>query len=96
MHELSFAQQILETIQRETAGFDGARVTRVKLRADEYLALEPASLRFCLESISVDTIMDGAAIEIEEVPLPPGAKRPLFAAGLVIEEIELDEQDGQA
>ena len=40
--------------------------------------------------------MDGAAIEIEEVPLPPGAERPLFGAGLVIEEIELDEQDGQA
>ena len=93
MHELSFAQQILETIQRETAGFEGARVTRVSLRADEYLALEPASLRFCLESIAVDTIMEGAIIEIEEEPLPPGAERPLFGAGLVIEEIELDEQD---
>ena len=49
MHELSFAQQILETVQREAAGFGGVRVTRVKLRADEYLALEPASLRFCLD-----------------------------------------------
>ena len=94
MHELSFAQQILETIQRETAGYEGARVTRVKLRADEFLALEPASLRFCLESISQDTIMDGAEIDIEEVAAPPGSDRPLFGAGLVIEEIELDEQDG--
>ncbi|HQM48366.1 MAG TPA: hydrogenase maturation nickel metallochaperone HypA [Candidatus Hydrogenedentes bacterium] len=94
MHELSFAQQILETVQREAAGFGGVRVTRVKLRADEYLALEPASLRFCLESISQDTIMAGAEIEIEEVAAPAGAERPLFGAGLVIEEIELDEQDG--
>ena len=69
-------------------------MTRVKLKADEYLALEPASLRFCLESISQDTIMDGAEIEIEEVQPPPDAERPLFGAGLVIEEIELDEQDG--
>lgn len=95
MHELSFAEQILETIQRETAAFGAARVTRVKLRADEYLALEPASLRFCLESIAVNTIMDGARIEIEEVPLPAGTDRPLFGAGLVIEEIELDEQDAE-
>jgi len=95
MHELSFAQQILETIQRETTGYEGARVTRVKLRADEFLALEPASLRFCLESISQDTIMDGAEIEIEEVQPPPGEQRPFFGAGLVIEEIELDEQDSQ-
>ena len=94
MHELSFAEQILETIQRETAAYSGARVTRVKLKTDEYLALEPASLRFCLESISVNTVMDGAEIEIEEVQPPPGAERPFFGAGLVIEEIELDEQDG--
>ncbi len=94
MHELSFAQQILETILRETAGFAGARVTRIKLRTDEFLALEPASLRFCLESISQDTIMGGAEIEIEEVAAPAGSERPLFGAGLIIEEIELDEQDG--
>lgn len=67
MHEMSFAEQILENVLAEAKSYPGARVTRVKLRADELLALEPASLRFCLEAISVDTPMEGAKIEMREI-----------------------------
>ncbi len=68
MHELSFAAQILETVQREVAGYPGCRVRRIKLRAGEMLALEPASLRFCLEGIAEGTVMEGAQVDFEEIP----------------------------
>lgn len=67
MHEMAFAEQILENVQRETEAFGDCIVTRVRLRAGERLALEPASLRFCLEAISVGTCMEGAVIEFREV-----------------------------
>ena len=66
MHELSFAEQVVESVQREAAKYPGYAVTRVRLRAGELLAIEPASLRFCLEAISVGTVMENAAIEMTE------------------------------
>lgn len=80
---MSFAEQILESVQDQSAQFPGMRVTRVRLRTGELLAIEPASLRFCLEGISQDTVMEGAAIDIiEEADMAPE---------IIIEEIELDE-----
>ena len=83
MHELSFAQQIMENVLREAAAYPGARIVRVRLRADELLALEPASLRFALEALAVGTPMEGAEIDMRETgpewrctacgPLPAGA-----------------------
>jgi len=117
MHELSFAQQVLDGVLREAEAYPGCRIVRVRLRAGEMLALEPASLRFCLDAIAVGTAMEGAVIEMEEEPLAldcpqcgrvpaagrmdpvcpkcgqPGVVAP--ATDLIIEEIELDEQDGQ-
>jgi hydrogenase nickel incorporation protein HypA/HybF len=66
MHEMAFAEQILEGVQRAAEPYAGSAVTRVRLRAGERLALEPASLRFCLEAISVGTCMEGAQIELNE------------------------------
>jgi len=66
MHELSFAQQILESVVREAEEYPGHKVIRIKMRAADALALEPASLRFCLEAIAVGTVAEGAAIEFEE------------------------------
>lgn len=87
MHELSFAQQILESIERETAAYPGCTVAKVKLRAGDMLALEPASLRFALEALAVGTAMEGAAVELQEYP---GGK------DLIIEEIELNDDEDQA
>ena len=66
MHEMSFAEQILQVVQREAANYPGATVVRVRLRAGELLGLDPASLRFCLEAISVDTVMEGAEIDMDQ------------------------------
>jgi hydrogenase nickel incorporation protein HypA/HybF len=117
MHELSFAQQILDSVLSEAANYPGCKVVRVKLRASDALALEPASLRFCLEAISVGTIAEGLMLDMEETgfgldcpvcgrveveslldPVCPkcgGLGELATNTALVIEEIELDEHDGE-
>lgn len=67
MHEFSFAQQILEAVQRQAADYPGCKVGRIRLRAGKFLALDRASLSFCLEAISSDTPVEGAAIELIEI-----------------------------
>lgn len=64
MHELGFAAQILESIEREVREYPNCRVTRVRLRAGDLLAIDKASLAFCLEGISAGTVMEGAAIDL--------------------------------
>lgn len=66
MHEFSFAEQIYERVLSEVDKHPGYRVSRIKLRATEALALEPASLRFCLEAITVGTAMEGAELDMDE------------------------------
>ena len=117
MHEMSFAVQIFENVAREAGRYPGSRVVRIRLRAGEALAVEPASLRFCLEAISMDTSLEGAAVEVVEEPMHvecPQCGRVPVALGqgpvcpecgssapfaqdtaLTIEEIELDDEEGQ-
>lgn len=85
MHELSFAEQILDTVQREAAAYPDTRIIRIRLRAGELLGIEPASLEFCLKAISAGTVANTAEIEIEPVP----------GGELIIQEIELHGQDSQ-
>lgn len=88
MHEMSFAESILDGVQRELAGYPGCRVLRVSMRASELLALEPASLRFCLEAVTAGTALEGARFDLREVTVQEDPS--LGIGALVIEEIELD------
>ncbi len=65
MHELSFAEQVVDCVERETKKYPGHKVVRVKLRVGEFLAIEPSSLRFCLEGISAGTAVEGAEFQIQ-------------------------------
>ncbi len=66
VHESPFAKQILESVRRQTAGYPGSRVTRIRLRAGKLLALDHASLTLSLEAIWSGTPVEGAAIELVE------------------------------
>ncbi|MEW6238596.1 MAG: hydrogenase maturation nickel metallochaperone HypA [Candidatus Omnitrophota bacterium] len=66
MHELGFAEQILNCVEEEARRHGARKALRVKLRMGKYSGLEKASLFFCLEAISAGTLMEGAEIEIEE------------------------------
>ncbi len=67
MHELSFAEQIVDAVKLAVVEYPNAKVTTLRLRAGQWLALEPASLKFCLDTISINTVLEGAEVQIEEV-----------------------------
>lgn len=69
MHELSFAQQIVDSVLKQTAAYPGAQVSRIKMSASEALALEPASLKFAIEALSTGTPLENATIELVETGL---------------------------
>ena len=66
MHELSFATEILATVQQAARAHGAKSVTRVRLRVGALSGLNADSLSFCLEAISDKTLLAGAAIEIVE------------------------------
>jgi hydrogenase nickel incorporation protein HypA/HybF len=63
MHELSFAADILECVERQAQAYPDAKVVRVRVGGGEMLSVDPGSLAFCFEGISVGTVAEGAKFE---------------------------------
>jgi hydrogenase nickel incorporation protein HypA/HybF len=69
MHEMSLAGGILRVVEDAAARERFTRVKRLTLEAGALAGVEVHALRFALESMQPGTLLDGAAIEIDE---PPG------------------------
>ena len=65
MHELGIAQEIIDICARR-AGH--ARVTRVVLEIGQHALILPDSIRFCFDLCSEGTVVEGATLEILEIP----------------------------
>ncbi len=65
MPELAIAEGVVEAV---AARADGARVVRVLLRVGRMTCVEPDAVRFCFDACARGTPVEGAALEIEEVP----------------------------
>jgi hydrogenase nickel incorporation protein HypA/HybF len=65
MHELGIAQEII-AIVAERAG--NARVTRVVLEIGQHALILPDSIRFCFDLCGEGTVVEGAQLEIHEIP----------------------------
>ncbi|MFZ4538051.1 hydrogenase maturation nickel metallochaperone HypA [Propionivibrio sp.] len=81
MHELSIVQSVVE-ICAARAAEQGAnsRVTHITLEVGALAAVIPDALRFCFEACTKETMLDGAELEIIEIP---GRARCLDCAGEV-------------
>lgn len=69
MHEMSITEDILAIIRGEMKKYSLTRLVSVKLRIGELTAIDPESLRFCFDACIKKTGLDGASLEIEDVPL---------------------------
>ncbi|MFB2833678.1 hydrogenase maturation nickel metallochaperone HypA [Floridanema evergladense] len=65
MHELGITQNIV-AIATENA--NGSRVKRVSLEIGKLSAILPDSIRFCFDVCSQGTLLEGAKLEIIEIP----------------------------
>jgi len=66
MHELSIASAIVDIACRHA---DGRRVEKVELRVGRLRQVVPDALVFAFELVAQGTAVDGAELEIEEVPV---------------------------
>ncbi len=66
MHELAIAEALVE-IACEHA--EGRRVTRVDVKVGHLRQVVPAALEFGFGLVADGTLVEGAALEIEEIPV---------------------------
>jgi hydrogenase nickel incorporation protein HypA/HybF len=65
MHELSIAEGIVAIAERHARG---RTVTKVEVRVGHLRQVVPAALEFAFELVAKGTVLDGAELELENVP----------------------------
>jgi hydrogenase nickel incorporation protein HypA/HybF len=79
MHELSIAEAVVEIAARHARG---RRVLKVELKVGHLRQVVPSALSFAFELTTQGTALEGAELEIEEVPVS-GVCRTCGATGLL-------------
>lgn len=69
MHEMSVTRSMLEIVRREMAANDIKKLTKLRIRVGELTAIEPDALKFSFEVSIKGTSLEGAELEIEDIPL---------------------------
>lgn len=69
MHELSIAQNIVEIAEAAAIDAGATRVQAVHLRLGVLAGVVTSALLFSWELVTQDTLLEGASLEIEELPL---------------------------
>lgn len=65
MHELSITRNVVAIVTEQAAG---RRVTRVRLEIGRLTAILPEAIRFCFDVCAQGTPVEGAILEIDEIP----------------------------
>ncbi len=65
MHELAIAESIVEISNRQA---NGRRVTKVHLKVGHLRQVVPSALAFSFGLVAQDTSVEGAELEMEQVP----------------------------
>ena len=70
MHEMGIAMEIIDiAISSIPDDIKNPRVERVNLKGGKMSDIVPESLRFCFEIVARDTLLSGAKLNIEEIPV---------------------------
>jgi len=75
MHEMGIAMQIIEIAQASIPEEEGdIAIARVNLKVGKLAAVVADSLRFCFEIAAKETPLEGAELDIEEIPVKARCK----------------------
>jgi hydrogenase nickel incorporation protein HypA/HybF len=78
MHEMGITQSIVAIVSEQAAG---RKVKRVTLEIGKLAAIMPDAIRFCFDVVAQGSALDGAALDILEIP---GRARCLDCGGDVL------------
>ncbi len=65
MHEMGLTQSIVAIVSEQAAG---RKVRRVTLEIGKLAAVMPDAIRFCFDVVAQGSALDGAALDIVEIP----------------------------
>jgi hydrogenase nickel incorporation protein HypA/HybF len=65
MHEMGITQSIVAIVSEQAAG---RKVKRVTLEIGKLAAIMPDAIRFCFDVVAQGSALDGAALDILEIP----------------------------
>jgi len=65
MHEMEITQSIVAIVAEQA---DGRKVKRVTLEIGKLAAVMPDAIRFCFDVVAQGSALDGAALDIIEIP----------------------------
>ncbi len=69
MHEMSLVQGLLDIIQQEMERHDATRLVKVRVRYGALAAVVPEAMRFAWDAVTNASPLQGAVLELEEVPV---------------------------
>ncbi|MCL6584246.1 MAG: hydrogenase maturation nickel metallochaperone HypA [bacterium] len=69
MHELSLVQELIALVEEQVKAHQVKKVHRIVVRIGKMAAVVPSSLTFCFEILSRGSQLEGAILEIEEIPI---------------------------
>lgn len=69
MHETAIVGSLFEVINRQVAQHGVRKVNRVRLKVGDFAVVEPMTLTACFEVFSAGTVVEGAELLIEKVPI---------------------------
>lgn len=69
MHELSIANDIFNGVVEETKKRKISRIISIKIEVGKLMAIVPEALEFSFETITKGTFLEGAKLDIVDVPL---------------------------
>jgi hydrogenase nickel incorporation protein HypA/HybF len=65
MHELALTESIVTSVSEHVAG---AKVIRVVLEIGKRSGVVPDAVRFCFDVCALGTVLEGASLEVIEIP----------------------------
>jgi len=69
MHELQITQSVLDIVLRKSQEAQASKVTRINLVIGELAGFAPNCIEFYFDSLSKDTIAEGAVLDFQSIPV---------------------------
>lgn len=69
MHELALAESIVKIVEQEMKKYPGSKTLKVAIKLGAMHEIVPDALQFGFDTMTADTSMAGAQLEIERIPI---------------------------
>ena len=88
MHELSMADAIVKTAIDVAEKNNAQEITEVTIEIGKLTMLNPEQLKFMIDVLSENTILEGAEVVIEKIPIEVKCKSCQFSGSVASDDLD--------